>query len=143
MISVNIGNSVTSIRNFAFNCSNLTSVSVGMKTPIAIDYNTFTNRKNATLSVPRGSKAAYEAANYWKEFKKIEEIEDSNQPKGDVNGDQTVDVADMATVIDMMATGTDDTSADLNGDGKVDVADIITLINEMAARARRQNEAEE
>ena len=60
-----------------------------------------------------------------------------------MNGDQTVDVADMATVIDMMATGTDDTSADLNGDGKVDVADIITLINEMAARARRQNDTEE
>ena len=31
--------------------------------------------KNATLYVPFGSKAAYEAANYWKEFKEIIEID--------------------------------------------------------------------
>ena len=59
---------------------------------------------------------------------------------GDVNGDYVVDVADIATVINVMAGGTDGDvrapMADVNGDGVVDVADIATIINEMAARAR-------
>ena len=59
--------------------------------------------------------------------------------KGDVNGDQTVDVADIASVLSCMAgNGTlDKAVADVNGDGTVDVADIATIISEMAARARR------
>ena len=54
-------------------CPQLKSVTVGMSTPLAIDANTFTERKYATLYVPAGSKAAYQAANYWKEFRFIEE----------------------------------------------------------------------
>ena len=69
----------------------------------------------------------------------IEEIEDSDQPKGDVNGDQTVDVADIASVIDVMAAGTNDAAADVNGDGTVDVADIAEIIDVMAAQARQQD----
>ena len=60
---------------------------------------------------------------------------------GDVNGDGKVDVADIATVIDVMAGKGDAATkkaADVNGDGKVDVADIATVISEMAAQARRQ-----
>ena len=56
--------------------------------------------------------------------------------KGDVNGDGTVNVADIATVIDVMAgVVTDPVSArnaDVNGDGNVDVADIATIISIMA-----------
>ena len=33
------------------------------------------NRKNATLYVPLGSKEAYQAADYWKDFKEIVEID--------------------------------------------------------------------
>ena len=56
---------------------------------------------------------------------------------GDVNGDGTVDVADIATVISVMAGDTvpDASSsgrADVNGDGTVDVADIATIIDIMA-----------
>ena len=61
---------------------------------------------------------------------------------GDVNGDFTVDVADIATVIDVMAGNVGSvsaTSADVNGDGTVDVADIATIIDIMAANARRQS----
>ena len=72
MTSITIPNSVTSIGNGAFqNCSRLTSVTVEAKTPITISDNVFTNRANATLYVPEGSKAAYEAADYWKDFKYI------------------------------------------------------------------------
>ncbi len=61
--------------------------------------------------------------------------------KGDVNGDGKVDVADIASIIDVMAdVGTDPvlaSSADVNGDGNVDVADIAFVIDIMAASARR------
>ena len=61
---------------------------------------------------------------------------------GDVNGDFTIDVADIATVISVMAgdatLGGVAHYADVNGDGTVDVADIATIIDEMAARARIQ-----
>ena len=55
--------------------------------------------------------------------------------KGDVNGDGDIDVADIATVISVMAEG--DTNpyrqtADVNADGEVDVADIATIISIMA-----------
>ena len=53
---------------------------------------------------------------------------------GDVNSDGTVDVADIASVISVMAGSAGDSpaSADVNGDGTVDVADIATIISIMA-----------
>ena len=75
LTSVTIPNSVTSIEHQAFwCCSNLTSVTVEMETPLAIESETFSNRANTTLYVPAGCKAAYEAADYWKEFKEIVEM---------------------------------------------------------------------
>lgn len=41
---------------------------------MAITEKVFTNRTNATLYVPAGSKAAYEAADYWKDFDEIVEV---------------------------------------------------------------------
>jgi len=61
--------------------------------------------------------------------------------RGDVNGDGTVDVADIATVISVMASTVGSgsatataTAADVNGDGTVDVADIATIIAIMAGK---------
>ncbi len=60
---------------------------------------------------------------------------------GDVNGDIVVDVADIASIINVMATSVEGdlqyTTADVNKDGAVDVADIATVINIMATKARR------
>lgn len=76
--SVDIAYSVTNIGNAVFSyCSDLISVTVGNNAPVAINEYTFANRTNATLYVPAGSKAAYEAADYWKEFKEIVEMEPS------------------------------------------------------------------
>ena len=59
--------------------------------------------------------------------------------KGDVNADGKVDVADIASIISVMAsTGIGASSqADVNGDGTVDVADISTVITIMAENSRR------
>jgi hypothetical protein len=68
---------VTSIGSYAFSgCSGLTSVTIKKETPLPIKESTFSNRANATLYVPYGSTAAYEAADYWKEFKEIIEMPD-------------------------------------------------------------------
>ncbi len=58
----------------------------------------------------------------------------------DVNGDGTVDVADIATIISVMAGSNDQmrSAADVNSDGTVDVADIATVISRMAELARLQ-----
>ena len=58
-----------------------------------------------------------------------------------MNGDNTIDVADIATVIDVMAGGSGianplQQAADVNHDGTVDVADIAAIIDTMAANAR-------
>ena len=75
--------------NIFANCSGLTSVTVYAKTPISIDDDCFTNRTNATLYVPEGCKEAYEAAEYWNEFKEIIEL---GLPA--VDGDEDVDFGD-------------------------------------------------
>ena len=70
LTSVTIPSSVTSIGNYAFyGCSGLTSVIVGWETPLEINniFNAY-NYNNATLYVPKGTKAAYEAAAVWQDF---------------------------------------------------------------------------
>lgn len=79
LTSITIPNSVSSIGDYAFSgCNKLTEATVENPNPVAIKSSTFSNRKNATLYVPKGSKAAYEAADFWKEFKEIVEITKSS-----------------------------------------------------------------
>lgn len=48
---------------------------------------------------------------------------------GDVNGDGTVDVSDVTSLVAMILDSTKETSAgDVNGDGSIDVADITRLV---------------
>lgn len=108
--SIEIPSSVINIGSMAFrDCTALTSVTIGCSEPIAIGYYTFSNRTNATLYVPVGSKAAYEAADYWKEFKEIIEFSpniifaDDNVKaicvqNWDTNGDDELSEAEAASV---------------------------------------------
>ena len=71
LTSLVLPSSVTSIGNYAFSCENLTMLQVCNSTPITITSYTFPYRTNTILFVPQGAKEAYEAADYWKEFKGI------------------------------------------------------------------------
>ena len=115
LTSITIPGNVTSIGSFAFSgCSNLTSVTVGMSVPVSINQYVFSNRANATLYVPKGSKFAYEAADYWKEFKQIEEYTDDAiinfadanvkslcVQNWDTNGDGELSMSEAAAVTDV------------------------------------------
>jgi len=103
-----------------------------METPVKISSNVFSNQANATLRVPQGCAAAYKAADYWKEFKNIEEMS-SSYKLGDANNDQAVDVADVVAIVNKILgePGADfnETDADVNGDGKIDVDDVVAVVN--------------
>ena len=74
LTSVTIPSSVTTMYAPFSGCSNLTSVTVLAEMPVAINTeipNATAAIANATLYVPKGCKAAYEAADYWKDFKEI------------------------------------------------------------------------
>jgi hypothetical protein len=78
LTAVTIPGSVTFIDKYAFYaCANLTNVTVGRTTPpnISVNDNIFKDvpLSTATLHVPAGTKATYEAANVWKEFGNIVE----------------------------------------------------------------------
>ena len=120
MASVTIPSSVASIGDCAFDgCSILTSVTVENPMPVSISSNAFTNRTNATLYVPAGSKAAYEAADYWKEFKEIVEMEPEVPTIANTAGNlQNVVSTDVTS---LKITG------DLNG---TDINYLRTLIND-------------
>ena len=76
LTSVTIPNSVTSIGEQAFSgCSGITEIYSMASTPANIQSDTFSDY-SATLYLPAGSKAAYKAADYWKEFINIIEIKD-------------------------------------------------------------------
>lgn len=73
----------------------------------------------------------------------VSEISGGAFPKtvvlGDVNADFSVDVADIASVIDVMATGSGianplQQAADVNRDGTVNVADISAVIDIMSGK---------
>ena len=96
---------------------------------------------SATLHVPHGCRADYDKTpwNLW--FTTIAD-DATKWLKGDVNTDNKVDVADIASVLSVMAgttTTITEAQADVNGDKKVDVADIASILTEMAALARKQN----
>ena len=105
LTSITIPNSVTSIGDWAFGgCTSLTEMYVKATTPPSADYYTFYHvPKTIPVYVPAGTKSAYQAANYWKDFTNI--IEMDFGIKGDVDGDETVDVADVTAVVEVILNG--------------------------------------
>jgi len=104
---------------------------------------------SCVLHVPSGCIEEYRQKGWTMFAQIIDDAVHTNVLKGDVNSDGTVDVADIATIIAVMAAGGGQTQmavptglADVNGDGIVDVADIASVISIMAASTRLQNDGE-
>ena len=129
LTSVTIPKRVTYIGQNAFaNCTNLTSVTVEATSAYSIHSNAFPLRTNATLYVPDGSKASYDAANYWKDFKKIVELK-----LGDVNGNGGLDIGDAVSIVNYLVGKPSETfierNADTNDNGGIDIGDAVTIVN--------------
>ena len=74
LTSISIPNSVTSIGVYAFRgCSELKDIISEIKTPFEIDENVFSVYSAATLTVPNGTKSAYQSTAGWKNFTNIKE----------------------------------------------------------------------
>ena len=130
LTNVTLPSTITSIYKSAFeHCNNLSTVKVNMLNPPVINSETFTNRFLATLIVPKGRKAAYEAKDYWNEFKHIYAM-------NDVNNDDNIDVLDVVDIA-RFVVGTPSQSfieylADINNDSEVNLGDAVALVNDIA-----------
>lgn len=129
MTFITIPASVETIGEKAFkDCTNLTCVVAERTTPPMLIETSFPTRANITLYVPKGSKATYEAADYWKEFKA-----DVEMKEGDANGDETVNITDAESIVNYILGNPSDTfitpSADVNKDGKVNITDAVGIGN--------------
>ena len=140
LTKVTLPSTVTTLETNAFyNCTTLAEVHNRMAAPLTIVANTFYKAQTGTLYVPKGTLAAYQAADVWKSFKNIveEENEDPGIP-GDVNGDGTVDITDANILINLILGKENASSygnrADADGNGKVDVSDANAVINKILGK---------
>ena len=79
LTSITIPSSVTRIDNLAFkNCSSLTSIVSEIVKPFAISENVFSNYSKPTLTVPSGTRSAYQTTDGWKKFTNIVEAAEDN-----------------------------------------------------------------
>ena len=84
---------------------------------------------DCVLYVPSGRKQSFESHPAWRSFKTVIEMVDK---PSDVNGDYSVDIADVNVIVNVMINNLSPTSrADVNGDGVVDIADVNQVINTM------------
>jgi hypothetical protein len=102
LTSITIPSSVTSIGSWAFmGCSGLTSIYSYTKSLIDLNYSSDVfsgvNKKSCTLYVPYGSKAAYQAANQWKDFENIIEVQ-NQAPVANAGPDQTINTGKLVTL---------------------------------------------
>ena len=135
LAKVTLSNTVETIEgNVFYSCSAITEVTSLNRVPPAGGVFVDGVYEAATLRVPRGSKDAYQADEYWGKFQNIEEI-DVEEPgvPGDLTGDGAVDVEDVNAIINLILESTtlDQLAGnpDVNGDGETDLSDVNEIIN--------------
>ena len=132
MQSVTFGKNVKTVETMAFNgCSSINSVTCLALTPPDMNKkNSFNNAiyNSATLYVPMRSLESYQSTAYWSSFANIVGI-DTGELVGDVNGDGTVGIDDVTTLIDMLLAGNASDNSDVNGDGQIGIDDVTALID--------------
>ena len=135
LAKITLSNTVTTLEGNVFaNCGAITEVTSLNRVPPTGGIFLDDVYATAKLYVPRGYKEAYQADENWVKFANIEEI-DVEEPSvvGDLNGDGTVDIADVNICINIILEINQDEAvkvlADLNGDGNVDISDVNAIIN--------------
>jgi|GEM_PF-7061880 len=133
LASVTIPATVEGIYHYAFNNNALRgNIKVLRPTPPELIETAFSDAtyENATLIVPAGAKAAYQAHTVWGRFQHIEEIPAGS---GDVNGGgiDMSDVLDLANYIVGKSGTFDAAAADVNGNGDITIADVTELLTKV------------
>ena len=105
--TVTLPSGLKSIGNSAFSgCTRMYDLIAKMSRPFAIDASVFSGVQQhgyCDLHVPQGSSGRYKAMEVWKEFYVIDEGAGPSSIRGDVNGDGSVDIADVVSVLIIMA----------------------------------------
>lgn len=102
-----LGSKVKSIGNYAFRyCNELKTItSRNEEAPEMAGEDCFSVYTTAKLYIPIGSKNSYNTTNYWNKFTDVTEKKMDNsggQVVGDVNGDGTVNIADINFIINII-----------------------------------------
>lgn len=72
LVSVKIPSSLTSLGTYAFNnCPDFERLYINLTTPPAITSSMFAGAKKIDLYIPREAEDAYKAANYWKDWQRV------------------------------------------------------------------------
>ena len=136
MSTLTLGKLVSNLNANEFKgCSNLAIInSLNPTPPACADATTFdsVDKTACALHVPLGCKGAYQAAPVWEAFFSVTDDLPNDNPtvRGDINGDNTVDVGDVNMIINItLGKANPVSAADINGDGTVDVTDVNMIIN--------------
>ncbi|MBR4828640.1 MAG: leucine-rich repeat protein [Muribaculaceae bacterium] len=132
LTSITIPNSVFSIGDGAFYYSGLSRIICYPVIPPSVFEFTFGEfdgeNDQTTLFVPYESLEDYQFDAEWGKFTHI--VPFIGAGPGDINGDGSIAINDVTTMIDMLLSGEELPAwADVNGDGEVTIKDITTLID--------------
>ena len=132
LTSVRIPSSVTNVGYIAFGgCENLTGLTMEAVTPPTASTQFYSENyryDQVKLYVPNESLDAYRAHREWGKFTHI--VPFIGAGPGDINGDGSVAIGDVSSVIDMLLDGGElPAYCDVNGDGEVTIADVSALID--------------
>ena len=129
LTSISIPNSMTSIGNYAFHeCNGLKDIISEIKTPFEINENVFSVYSTATLTVPNGTKSAYQSTAGWNKFTNIVEVSGGN-----TSTKRTIHVATAGTLPDLISESEKYTIEELTLTGELNGTDF-RLLRDMAGQ---------
>lgn len=140
LTDVTLPSTITAIGEKAFtDCLDLTTLICHAPVPPSIAADCFVcpydpehdTYAQATLFVPSEAVDAYRAHEEWGRFMRI--VPFIGAGPGDINGDGSISVSDLTSVVNMMLSTDEGIPAycDVNGDGNINVTDVTALVNQM------------